>query len=107
MLLRLDGGPGRHDARARAVLAGLRWSKIRAVCDLVRPLLKSPYHDLSTDAAMTLGRFGDDAATEHLQNILAHAAQEQPPLVTLACWYLLRIHAQARAAAEELAKTVK
>lgn len=96
-----------YDAVVRATVTGLGKSTNQAtVCDLSRPLLKSPYRDLRVDAAMNLGRFGDKDAMATLEEAAAGAAQS-PLLRAIACWYCIKISGQGKTAAAELAKLVK
>ncbi|MDY6913439.1 MAG: HEAT repeat domain-containing protein [Planctomycetota bacterium] len=98
---------GRHCAFVRAVAAGLLQAKSRAACELARPLLKSPYSELVTDAALTLGRFGATDSAEHLRAMLENPGRYAGPEVVLASWYLLSIFGQPQAAAERLARQVR
>ena len=97
----------RYNAMVRAVAAGLMKSTNPAVCDLMRPLLTSPYSELTNDAAVTLGRLGDADAAGRLSEIVARPERYEPALAVLACWYLLQLDQQGPAAAELLAKSVE
>lgn len=97
----------RYNAMVRAVAAGLMKSTNPAVCDLMRPLLTSPYSELTNDAAVTLGRLGDAEATGRLSEIVARPERYEPALAVLACWYLLQLDQQGPAAAELLAESVE
>ncbi len=97
----------RFSPRVRAVAAGLLKANSRAACDLARPLLDSPYEELSTDAILTLGRLGDPAAGEHLKRVVARPKGYPPPFVALASWYLLKAENQAAQAVQALAGAVK
>ena len=97
----------RATAITRSVAAGLLRAKDPKTIELVRPLLQSPYSELSLDAALLLGQFGDPSARPKLQNILAQADQQPPTLVVLASWYILKIDKQADAAVAQLAKLVE
>lgn len=91
---------GRRSAVVKAVAAGLRWSRNPRVCNLARPLLNNAYEDLMIDGAMTLGYFGKPEATDALLDVVRRAERHGDTLVTLACWYLLKIRRQqARAVA--------
>jgi len=98
---------GKADAVTRATAAGLLRARNAAAGELVRPLLASPYAELSTDAALALGHFGDPAARPRLAEILANRQRHPPALVVLASWYLVKIAGQSRPAAAQLAKAVK
>jgi HEAT repeat protein len=103
-LKRLLGG--KYTAVTRVVATGLLRSKNAATCDLMRPLLKSPYDELSTDAALLLGRWGDKDALP-LPTALATPGEKHSSLLqTMAGWYVLKINGRSKAAAEELAKAV-
>ncbi len=93
----------RYNAMSRAVAAGLMRSDNAAVCDLVRPMLTSPYVELANDAAITLGKFRDDGAAERLGEILANPSRYEPALSVLAGWYLIQLNKQGPAAAKLLA----
>ena len=97
---------GRYGPTVRAVAAGLVHSKNAATCELARPLLNSPYEELSSDAAMILGRFGERAATRRLEEF-ATSGRHPTPLVAMSCWYLLKIHGRSKTAAQNLADNVK
>jgi len=97
---------GKATAVTRSTAAGLLRAKNPAARELVRPLLASPYTELSTDAALALGHFGDRAAAARLGDILARPKAHAPALVVLASWYLIKIAAQTRAAADQLAKVI-
>ena len=97
----------RFSSTVRAAAAGLLRTKNRAACELASPLLKSPYQELVTDAALTLGRFGDSAAAEQLGAIVLEPKRHSPVIVTLASWYLLKVSGQARRAAGQLAASLK
>ena len=97
----------RYNALVRAVAAGVMKSTNPAACDLMRPLLTSPYSELSNDAALTLGRFGDSDATDRLGEIVARPGRYEPALVVLASWYLLKANQQSRDVAEMLAEFVQ
>ena len=98
---------GRHCAFVRAVAAGLLQAKSRAACELARPLLKSPYSELVTNAALTLGRFGATDSAEYLRGMLENPRRSAGPEVVLASWYLLRIFNQTEATVERLARQIR
>ena len=97
----------RYNALVRAVAAGVMKSTNPAACDLMRPLLTSPYSELSNSAALTLGRFGDSDAADRLGEIVARPERYEPALVVLASWYLLKADQQGSAVAEMLAEFVQ
>ena len=94
---------GRRSAVLKATAAGLRWSRNPAVCDLARPLLNNAYEDLMIDGAMTLGYFGKPEAADTLLDVVRRADRHPDALVTLACWYLLKIR---RKQAQGVAKII-
>jgi hypothetical protein len=98
---------GRYGPRVRAAAAGLLRAKDKRVCDLARPLLQSPYEELVTDAALTLGRFGDQAVGPYFERILVRRADAPAPLVTLAAWYTLKVAGLDIQAARTLAQAAK
>lgn len=98
---------GPHSAVKRAAAAGLLRSNNKAVCDLARPLLNSPFPELSADAMLTLGRHGDPGARAPLQRVVAEAERHSDPMVALACWYLLGLDGQTRSVAGALAAAIK
>ena len=89
-LKRVLAGP-RGQARSAAV-AGLLVTTNRAAALLAKPLLTSPYAELSTTAALALGRFGERAAGQRLAEILENPQRHPPQIVAMAGWYLLKIH---------------
>jgi HEAT repeat protein len=98
---------GRYNAITRSVGAGLLRTKNKSICPIARKLLKNPYPELVTDAALTLGHFGDPAATDYFSRIISREAGHAVAEVTLASWYLLKIKKQSKAAAKQLAKIIK
>jgi len=97
----------RYNARVRVTLAGLMECKNAAVCDLVRPLLSSPYGGLATDAALVLGYFADPAATPSLRRMIRQQEGTNPGVRALACWYLLKIEGTSAAAARRTAEAIR
>jgi len=97
---------GKATAVTRSTAAGLLRAKNPAARELVRPLLGSPYGELSTDAALALGHFGDPAAAGRLGEIVAKPKAHAPALVVLSSWYLLKIAGQTRPAAAQLARII-
>ena len=97
----------RYNAMVRSVAAGLMKSTNAGVCDIMRPLLTSPYSELTNDAAVTLGRLGDAEAVGRLSEIVARPERYEPALAVLACWYLLQLDGQGPAAAALLAEAVE
>jgi len=98
---------GPYNTKVRAVAAGLLRSKNPAVCDLALPLLESPYPELSSDAALVLGRFGRAEAAEKLRQLARRSQGAPQAMEVLACWYLLKVSGGARSAAEALARQVE
>lgn len=98
---------GRYSAVTRAAAAGVLGAKNKRACQLARGLLKSPYQELASDAALTLGHFGDPAAEEYFRRILSREGGYSINEMTVASWYLLKIHKRSKTAAEELAASVK
>ncbi|MCP4375454.1 MAG: HEAT repeat domain-containing protein [bacterium] len=97
----------RYSAITRSAAAGLLRTKNKSICPIARKLLKNPYPELVTDAALTLGHFADPAATEYFSRIIANEAGRPVAEVTLASWYLLKIKKQSKEAAKQLAATIK
>lgn len=98
---------GRYGALMRVAAAGLMRSRNKAVCELIRPLLDSPYPELVTDAALTLGGFGDPAVADALRRIVANPTRYPPPLAVLAAWRLLKIAGEVRSAARAIAGEIR
>jgi len=98
---------GRYSATVRATAAGLLRAKNPVACDLARPLLRSPYDELASDAALVLGSFGDADARKKLEEFIARPERHPTPLLALSSWYLLKIEGRSRAAAAELAGRIK
>ena len=94
---------GDYTAKTRAVAAGLMRSENPAICDLMAPLLDSPYTELAVDAALALGEHGDPRAREALAGIVAESQRYSAPTVALSCWYLLTHSGDARKVAKQLA----
>ncbi|MBN1942116.1 MAG: HEAT repeat domain-containing protein [Phycisphaerae bacterium] len=100
----LDG----PDGALRKVTAGALYRSTNpAVCDMVLPLLSSPYADYRIYAALTLARHSRAEAVPALLDIQAHADTHRPDVLTLSSWYLLKFAGQAAPAADALAKTVR
>lgn len=102
MLLR-----GKYSAVTRVMATGLLRSSNKDVCDLARPLLKSPYEELATDAGLLLGKFGDKDAKDFLESVTNNADKHSTLLLTMAYWYRIKIAGQGKAAAQALVKAVK
>ena len=98
---------GRYSAVTRAAAAGLLRSKNKKVCALARGLIKSPYPELSSDAALALGHFADPAAEGYFRRIIMRETGHRTEELALASWYLLKIHKQTKTAAAELARQIK
>ena len=80
-----------HNSTVRAVAAGTLRTENADVCDLMAPLLASPYKELWTDAALVLGRFGDDRAWDRLQQIVDSPSRYGPLMTTQASWYIMKL----------------
>ena len=98
---------GRYSAITRSTAAGLLRATNKAVCPLARKLLKSPYQELATDGALTLGHFADPAATEYFNRIITRQSGHAVAEITLASWYLLKIRKLSTPTAQQLAKLIK
>jgi len=96
-----------YGAKVRAIAAGLMRSRNPAACDLMVPLLDSPYDELAIDAAIALGSHRDTRGNGALREIIDHADRYDPATVAVACWYLLKNTDQAPAAAAQLARAVR
>jgi len=99
--------PGKFDNRTRAVALGLTESKNPAVCELAKPLLTSPYPELSWRAGMVLGVFADPAATDYLHGIVTHPDDYPDEKVVLAAWFLAKIEHVAEPAAVQLGQMLR
>ncbi|MCJ7544207.1 MAG: HEAT repeat domain-containing protein [Phycisphaerae bacterium] len=89
---------GPYNAQVRAVAAGLLRCKNKAACEWTAALLNSPYEELCTDAALTLGQHADHRAAAALSDILRQGRRHPPELTALAGWYLARITSRTAAA---------
>ena len=89
------------------VVGGLLTTENRAAALLVKPLLDSPYNSLTTTASLVLGRFAEPAAAKRLGAVIRHPQRHPPQIVTMACWYLLKIHKHTRPCVEQLVRVVK
>lgn len=98
---------GQFDGATRAVAIGLLKTKNRAACDIVRPMLKNPYPELATDAALILGKFGDAAAQDFLYGIVSRPSLNRPEMVSICSWYLIKIAGQTKQMAGVLTNLVK
>ena len=98
---------GRYSTITRSVAAGLLQTKNKAVCPIARKLLKNPYPELAKCGALTLGHFGDPPTAEFFSRIITRKSGHTVEQLTLASWYLLKIHKQSAAAAKQLAKLIK
>ncbi len=85
---------GNYNALTRAVAGGLLRCKNKAACEWLAPLLTSPYDELASDAALTLGQHGDIRAAPALQDIVNHSNRNRPELTALAGWYLVKLFGQ-------------
>jgi len=63
----------KYTAVVRSTGAGLLKTRNPACQLLLRPLLKNPREELVSDAGLLLGRFGNPAAAEYLESVVAHA----------------------------------
>jgi HEAT repeat protein len=97
---------GPYTGTVRAVGAGLMRSDNEAVCQLMAPLLESPYNELATDAALTLGRFGRPEAAPALARIVAAPDRHQPALVAVASWDLIKATGNTTAAVMRLSEAI-
>lgn len=98
---------GRYDARQRAVAGGLLRTTNPKACKLAEKLLDSPYSELVTDAALTLGQFAQAKGRPALAHILKNERRYPPSVPALAAWYILTIDDQARPAAKTIAAIVR
>ena len=78
-----------------------------AVCDLVRPLLKSAFSDLKTYAALLLAKNGDRDAIGALLDIQKNSSTHQADVLILANWYLLKLAGKTAPAVKKMAKSIK
>jgi len=101
----LLGGAKRE--RKLMVAGGLLTTDNRTAALLAKPLLDSPYTSLSTTASLVLGRFAEPAAAKRLAAVVRNPQRHRPQVVTMACWYLLKIHKHARPCVEQLVRVVK
>lgn len=98
---------GAKRERKLTVVGGLLGTENRAAALLVKPLLDSPYNSLSTTASLVLGRFAEPTAAKRLGAVIRHPHRHPPQIVTMACWYLLKIHKRTRPCVEQLVRVVK
>lgn len=98
---------GPNNAVRKLTAGALYRSTNPAVCDLVLPLLQSPYADHRIYAAMTLARHGRSEAIPALLEIQANARTHRPDVLILANWYLLKLAGQSQPAVELLVRTVR
>jgi HEAT repeat protein len=96
-----------YSAGVRAVAAGLMTSNNPVVCDVMAPLLASPYSELAVDAAMALGSHRDPRANAHLLQILAQPDRYATSTITVSAWYLLKNAGQTHRVAKELAAEIR
>lgn len=96
------------DSTIKKLTAGALYrSNNKAVCDLVRPLLKSAFPELKTYAALLLARNGDRDAIGALLDIQKNSPTHQTDVLTLVNWYLLKLAGKTGPAVRELAKGIK
>ena len=91
----------------KLIAGALYRSNNKAVCDLVRPLLKSAFPKLKTYAALLLAKNGDRDAIGVLLDIQKNSSTHQTDVLTLTNWYLLKLAGKTRPAVKELAKSIK
>lgn len=94
---------GRFNGVSRAVAAGVAQSRDASARNLALGLLKSPYREFVSDAAVALGHLGDPAVAEYFSDIISHPERHSTEMLTLACWYLLKIHNQTEPVAGQIA----
>jgi hypothetical protein len=98
---------GHYNALSRTVAGGLLRCKNKTACEWLAPLLTSPYEELSSDAALTLGQHGDHRAAPALQDIVNHSHHHRPELTALAGWYLAKLSGQAAPTVSALCEAFK
>lgn len=76
------------------------------IADLVQPLLKSPFSQEKTYAALLLGKCNRPEAAPVLADIQQRASTQSVDVLTLANWYLLKLSGSAGACVDELAGKV-
>ncbi|MBT3199638.1 MAG: HEAT repeat domain-containing protein [Phycisphaerales bacterium] len=97
----------RYSATTRSAAAGLLRTKNKAACPIATKLLQSPYPELQTYGALTLGHFADPAASKYFTRVISNESGQTVTETTLAAWYILKINKQGAQYAKQLAKLVK
>jgi HEAT repeat protein len=97
---------GPHSAVVRATLTGLSRAENDAAAKLAQPLLKSPYGELSTVAALVMARFKDPGAEMKLWNIVLRPQRHSTELNSLAAWYFLKISRKEKQAVAAMTKAL-
>ncbi len=98
---------GRVSPFTQAVAGGLVRVENPAVCRVAADLLDSPYKQLATMGAFTLGRHGRKEAAETLAEMVRKPERFSPTLVALASWYLLIIEDAQVAGISKLSEMVR
>jgi HEAT repeat protein len=91
----------------QAVAGGLVRVENPAVCTVAVDLLESPYKQLATMGAFTLGRHGRKEAAGTLAEMVRKPDRFSPTLVALASWYLLKIEDAQAAGIGKLSEMVR
>lgn len=94
---------GPYDSVSRSVAGGLVVAEGPCLLRLAEIILHSPYDELSTSAALTLGKAGDARAADVLADIVRHRDRYPTGLSAMASWYLLKIAGRQDDFARELA----
>ena len=98
---------GRYSDFQRAVMAGLTRTTNEAACAVAKDFVDSPYDELSTFAALTMGKFGKAEAAPKLRSVVANDARYRPTVQALAAWYLLKIDGAVASSVPRLAELMK
>lgn len=97
----------RYNAFQATAAAGLPRAETDTVTVVARHLLASPYEQIATYAAFTVGKFGREPAAEYLRKILDQKQRYRTSLRTLAAWYLIKIDDQTRYGAQAIGELLK
>jgi hypothetical protein len=97
----------KFDNRTRAVAAGLLESKSPAACDVITPLLASPYPELAWRAGMILGLGGRESARGYLTDVVTHPDASLDEKVVMAVWFLAKLDRVAKPTAVKLGQMMR
>jgi hypothetical protein len=98
---------GPYGEPKRAATFGLVRTKNNAASDLVKPLLDSPYPELSVTAAVCLARHNNKEGLRGMRDVLLNLTRYRSDRAAMTCWYALKLSNEHAAVLQELIKNAK